>query len=90
MHRHPNQISGGQQQRCAVIRALMAVPRLVLADEPTGNLDSRSGNEVFALMREMNHEVGAAFVMITHDDRLAGAADRVLRMEDGLLHEVEI
>lgn len=90
LHKRPNQLSGGQQQRCAIVRALVARPKLVLADEPTGNLDSRSGNEVFALMREMNRETGAAFVMITHDDRLASAADRILRMEDGLLHEASV
>jgi lipoprotein-releasing system ATP-binding protein len=85
--KHPSQLSGGQQQRCAIVRALVAGPRLVLADEPTGNLDSHTGAEVFALMRRMNHEMGTAFIMITHDERLAHAADRVLRMEDGRLHE---
>lgn len=83
----PGQMSGGQQQRTAVIRALANQPRLILADEPTGNLDSRSGQEVFDLMREMAHETGVAFIMVTHDDRLARAADRVLRIEDGLMHE---
>ena len=82
-----NQMSGGQQQRCAIVRALANKPRLVLADEPTGNLDSRSGAEVFALMREIAKETGVGFIMVTHDERLAQAADRVLRVEDGLLHE---
>jgi ABC-type lipoprotein export system ATPase subunit len=59
-----------------------------LADEPTGNLDSRSGQEVFALMREMNREIGVAFVMVTHDDRLAQAADRILLIEDGRIREL--
>jgi lipoprotein-releasing system ATP-binding protein len=59
-----------------------------LADEPTGNLDSRSGQDVFALMREMNREIGIAFVMVTHDDRPAQAADRILLIEDGRIREL--
>ena len=82
-----NQMSGGQQQRNAIVRALCNKPKLVLADEPTGNLDSRSGQEVFNLMREIAKETGVAFLMVTHDDRLAAAADRILRIEDGLLHD---
>jgi ABC-type lipoprotein export system ATPase subunit len=84
----PGQMSGGQQQRAAIIRALANQPNLVLADEPTGNLDSRSGHEVFNLMREITRESGVAFIMVTHDDRLAHAADRIVRIEDGLLTEV--
>ena len=75
LDKHPDEMSGGQDQRCAIVRALANAPKIILADEPTGNLDSRSGEEVFALMREMNRESGVAFVMITHDDRLAHAAD---------------
>ena len=90
MGKLPSQMSGGQQQRNAIVRALVNRPRLVLADEPTGNLDSRSGQEVFDMMREINHDTGVAFVMITHDDRLARAADRALRMEDGLLQDAEL
>lgn len=85
LHKYPNSVSGGQQQRVAVVRALAHHPRLVLADEPTGNLDSHSGAQVFDLMRRMTRTSGVAFVMVTHDDRLARAADRVLRVEDGLL-----
>ena len=80
-------MSGGEQQRTAVVRALANQPRLVLADEPTGNLDRQSGRQVFDLMREMNRETGVAFVMVTHEERLAQEADRVLRVEDGYLHE---
>jgi lipoprotein-releasing system ATP-binding protein len=86
--KRPDEMSGGQNQRCAIVRALSNRPKIVLADEPTGNLDSRSGEEVFELMREMNRESGVAFVMITHDDRLAQAADRILLIEDGLIHEI--
>jgi ABC-type lipoprotein export system ATPase subunit len=89
IHKRPDTMSGGQNQRCAIIRALANQPKIVLADEPTGNLDSRSGNEVFNIMREMNRENGVAFVMVTHDDRLAQAAYRILLIEDGWVHEVD-
>ena len=72
-----------------MIRALANQPKIVLADEPTGNLDSRSGDEVFKIMREMNHENGVAFIMVTHDDRLAQEADRILMIEDGWVREVD-
>ena len=88
LHKTPDAMSGGQNQRCAIVRALANQPHLVLADEPTGNLDSRSGQEVFHLMRGMNRELGTAFIMVTHDDRLARAADRILLIEDGYIHEV--
>jgi len=84
---HPSALSGGEQQRVAVVRALANQPRLVLADEPTGNLDSISGREVFDLLREMNRSVHTAFVMVTHDERLAFEAGRVLRIRDGYLTE---
>jgi ABC-type lipoprotein export system ATPase subunit len=90
LRKRANQMSGGQQQRNAIVRALTNRPSLVLADEPTGNLDSRSGAEVFALMREIAAEMGVAFLMVTHDDRLARQADRVLRIEDGLIHKVTL
>jgi ABC-type lipoprotein export system ATPase subunit len=88
LHKRPDEMSGGQNQRCAIVRALANSPKIVLADEPTGNLDSRSGKEVFEMMREMNNASGVAFVMITHDDRLAQAADRIMLIEDGLIHEI--
>jgi ABC-type lipoprotein export system ATPase subunit len=87
LHKRPDEMSGGQNQRCAIVRALANAPTLVLADEPTGNLDRRSGEEVFTLMREMNGESGVAFVLITHDERLAQAADRLLVLENGVLRE---
>lgn len=89
LHKLPGQMSGGQQQRAAVVRALASSPRLVLADEPTGNLDSRSGAQVFGVIRAITRESGVAFVMVTHDDRLAHEADRCLRMEDGVLEADE-
>ncbi len=85
VHKRANQISGGQQQRVAIVRALSNKPALILADEPTGNLDSVSSREVFAMMREMTAEQGVTFMMVTHDDRLAQQADRVFRIEDGLV-----
>ena len=88
INKRPDAMSGGQNQRNAIVRALANAPKIILADEPTGNLDSHSGEEVFKLMREMNRESGVAFVMITHDDRLAQAADRILLIEDGLIHEI--
>jgi ABC-type lipoprotein export system ATPase subunit len=88
VNKHPDEMSGGQNQRCAIVRALANNPKIILADEPTGNLDSRSGEEVFALMREMNRESGVAFVMITHDDHLAQAADRILLIEEGKILEI--
>ncbi len=87
LHKRPPQMSGGQQQRAAVVRAVAASPRLVLADEPTGNLDSRSGARVFEVLKEVARREGVAFIMVTHDQRLAHQADRCLRMEDGLLSE---
>jgi lipoprotein-releasing system ATP-binding protein len=79
----PNQLSGGQQQRVAIARALATDPPLVLADEPTGNLDSRSADEAFALMREFNAGQGIAFLIVTHDPRLAARCDRVIELLDG-------
>lgn len=78
-----NQVSGGQQQRVAIIRALANQPALVLADEPTGNLDSVNSREVFAMMREITAEFGVTFMMVTHDDRLATHADRIFHIADG-------
>jgi ABC-type lipoprotein export system ATPase subunit len=89
LHKRPDEMSGGQNQCGALVRALANAPKIVLADAPTGNLDSCSGAEVFALMREMNRGSGVTFVMITHDERLAQAADRILLIEDGVLRELE-
>jgi putative ABC transport system ATP-binding protein len=83
-HRPP-ELSGGQQQRVAIARALVASPALVLADEPTANLDSATGNDIIALMRRLNRERGTTFVFSTHDPRIMKAADRVVEISDGRL-----
>jgi putative ABC transport system ATP-binding protein len=79
----PSQLSGGEQQRVAIGRALANEPRVVLADEPTGNLDSATGEEIVELLRALSEERGETVVLITHDARLAGRAPRIARMEDG-------
>jgi lipoprotein-releasing system ATP-binding protein len=79
----PSKLSGGQQQRVAIARALIARPPLVLADEPTGNLDTRTADEIFELMRRFNREDGIAFVVVTHDPRLASRCDRIIELVDG-------
>ena len=82
-HHLPNQLSGGQQQRVAIGRALMNAPALVLADEPTGNLDSRNSREIIALLQASNREMGQTLIVITHDEDIALAADRIISIEDG-------
>lgn len=82
-HHYPSQLSGGEQQRVAIARAFANNPSILLADEPTGNLDSRSGRHVFDLMVEMNRRRGATLVLVTHDAELAALADRRIRLRDG-------
>jgi len=79
----PDQLSGGQQQRVAVARALVAEPQLILADEPTGNLDSRAADEIAALLRRIANEWGRSVLMVTHDPRIAAHADRIIFLKDG-------
>ncbi len=87
--RKPSQLSGGMQQRVAIARALMHGPPLVLADEPTGNLDTASSNAVFELMRRFNRESGTAFLIVTHDPRIAERCDRVIELVDGRIAGVK-
>ena len=86
-YKMPNELSGGQQQRVAIARALVTKPSLILADEPTGNLDSKSSSQVVYLLKKINKELGNTILMITHDDAVAQAAVKTLRIEDGRLVE---
>lgn len=85
----PNQLSGGEQQRVAIVRALINNPRLILADEPTGNLDSKSGEEIVEILQKLNNE-GHTIIMVTHEKYTAECAKRILHIKDGLIVEDEI
>lgn len=86
----PDQLSGGQQQRVAIARALVAEPQLILADEPTGNLDTKSSDEIAGLLRQVSKEFGRAVIMVTHDPRIAAYADRIIFLKDGKVAEETI
>lgn len=85
LHHHPKQLSGGEQQRVAIARAFATAPKLLLADEPTGNLDSATGIQIIELMFELNREHGTTLVLVTHDEALSKRCSRQLRMADGRL-----
>jgi lipoprotein-releasing system ATP-binding protein len=87
-HHRPSQLSGGEQQRVAIARALMLEPRLLLCDEPTGNLDRATGDSVLELLFKLKAKSGQTFVMVTHDERVARQADRIAHMADGNIESV--
>lgn len=89
LHHHPNQISGGEQQRVAIARALATDPTLVIADEPTGNLDAKNSANVLALITKLREQTGKTFIIATHDPAVAAHADRSLRLVDGQIAEIE-
>jgi len=86
-HRRPGELSGGQKQRVAIARALFGAPKLLLCDEPTGNLDSETGREVIEFFRELNAKDGVTLVIVTHERRVSSVAQRVIAMRDGMIVE---
>ncbi|KAF4516257.1 hypothetical protein B566_EDAN000497 [Ephemera danica] len=85
LHHKPGELSGGEQQRVAVARALLQKPDLVLADEPTGNLDTHTGESLFGLLRDLNRTRKTTFVIVTHNDKLSAQSDRIIHMQDGMI-----
>jgi putative ABC transport system ATP-binding protein len=83
----PNQLSGGQQQRAALARSLVNNPSIILADEPTGALDTRTSQEIMAIFQRLNHEFGITILLVTHEREIAGYANRLIRFRDGVIQE---
>jgi putative ABC transport system ATP-binding protein len=88
LHHRPFELSGGQQQRVAIARALANTPAVILADEPTGNLDTKTGTEIVMLLRELNQKEGVTVICATHDHKMLASSDRVCYIRDGLLHKI--
>ena len=90
MDHYPRQLSGGQEQRVAIARAIVSDPKILVADEPTGDLDARSGDEILELLRRLNEEFGKTIVMVTHDPKAAARAHRMVHLDKGVLHSDEL
>ena len=90
MDHYPRQLSGGQEQRVAIARAVVSDPAILVADEPTGDLDATSGEEILTLLKRLNEEFGKTIVMVTHDPKAAGRAHRMVHLDKGVLHADEL